>query len=258
MKRKRGLLLTFLLAMLSIHPITASSAESIPRLLLPVDNSDLNRLQSKSKYGLRQQIYFAKRYQIVRINFSVLDKPGQTFDVDAFPDLTMRMVAKSIAGPPSGDSLREWTGEIVSPALSRESGIDSPDLLHPSVAFWVHTDAQVPIAAAREIAKSQGTSPEALSALPDQDLPRARAFTKLNLRTLSGDWFVPALGAQFVIQPVEDDPRFHIIYEPDPDKVPQGTHGGNPLNEEKLRKAREFSDRLEREKRAEEEATRQR
>jgi hypothetical protein len=186
----------------------------------------------------------------------VLDKPDQTFDVNAFPDLTIRMVAKSIAGPPSGDSLREWTGEIVSPALPKDDGIDSPDLLHPRVALWIRTGTQVPVAVAREIAKSQGASTEALSALPDEDLPRTKAFTKLNLQTLSGDWFVPALGAQFVIQPVEDDPRFHIIYEPDPDKVPQGTHAGDPQNEEKLRKAREFADQLEKEKRAVDEAKR--
>lgn len=257
MKGTHGLL-TLVLAIFSVNAFVAAAAESTPGLLLPVDGNELNRLHSKSNYGLRQQIYFAKRYRIARVNFSVLDKPGQSFEVAAFPDLTMRMVAKSIAGPSSGESIREWTGEILSPALSKESGIDSPDLLHPSVELWVHTGAQVPVAVARQIAKSQGASAEALRALPEQDLPRAQAFTKLDLQTLSGEWFVPALGARFVIQPVEDDPRFHIIYEADPDKVPQGTHDGNPLNEEKLRKAREFSDQLETEKRAEEQAIRQR
>ncbi|HMN44533.1 MAG TPA: hypothetical protein PKE27_08175 [Povalibacter sp.] len=229
----------------------AESAESIPDLLLPVDEADLVRLQSPSKYGLRHQAYFAKRYQIVRINFALLETAGQTFDVAAFPDTTLRMVARDVAGIPSGENLREWTGEIVSPAIPPDSGVDSPDVLHPPVNFWIHTGAlPVPVRVAREIEQAGGKS-VVFGALPDQD---PHAFTKIDVQTLSGRWFVPALNAAFVIQPIEDDPRFHIFYEADFDKIPQGTHPGNAMNEEKLRRMREFLDELDSERRAAEEA----
>ncbi len=258
MNRKRRVVVAAVsLGFWLIQPV-AEAAESIPNLLLPVDKADLVRLQSPSQYGFRQQSYFAKRYQIVRINFPLLDVVGQTFDVAAFPDLSIRMVARDVVGIPSGENLREWTGEILSPAIPPSSGVDSPDVLHPQVSLWIHTgDLPVPIRVAREIQQTGGKS-ELLGALPEQDASASRVFTRIDVPTLSGQWFVPALNAQFVIQPIEDDPRFHIFYEEDFEKRPQGTHPGNAIDEEKLRKMREFFDQLDSERRAAEETRKNR
>ena len=93
----------------------------------------------------------------------------------------------------------------------------------PTVHLWVRTGAhEVPLRLIKEIAttaeaRTSQRLPD-LSGAPDDD---TRAFTRLNLQTLSGEWFVPTLVNEIVIRPIDGDPRFHIIYEKDREKIPQ-------------------------------------
>lgn len=75
---------------------------------------------------------------------------------------------------------------------------------------------------------------------------------KVPLRTLTGRWFVPERGTNFVIQPIEDDPRFHVIYEEDSAKVVRGTHALDEAEQQKLQRHRQFQEQLDEERRAHE------
>ena len=49
-------------------------AAPLPELLEPVDGISIARLQDRSNFGLRGQLYSAKRSRIVLINFDVLEQ----------------------------------------------------------------------------------------------------------------------------------------------------------------------------------------
>jgi hypothetical protein len=46
-----------------------------PELVVPVDKTTEAKLRGSSNYELRQQLYTAKRFALVRINFDALDIP---------------------------------------------------------------------------------------------------------------------------------------------------------------------------------------
>jgi hypothetical protein len=50
------------------------------------------------------------------------------------------------------------------------------------------------------------------------------------------------------IQPIEDDPRYHVVYWVDEGKVPRSPHGGADYDKKKA--LNEFSDALQKEKAA--------
>ena len=76
-------------------------AQELPELLSPVEAPLVKRLSSKSSYGLRAQLYFAKRYRLVKVNFDLLERAGAEFSVTPFSDLSMRIAARQLSGPSS-------------------------------------------------------------------------------------------------------------------------------------------------------------
>ena len=84
------------------------------------------------------------------------------------------------------------------------------------------------------------------------DAPGQAVVTKVALRTLTGRWFVPQLGTSVVIQPVEDDPRFHVIYVEDSTKAVRGTHALDEAQQQKLQRQRQFQEQLNEERKAQE------
>lgn len=166
----------------------------------------------------------------------------------------MRVIAVETAGPSSDEILRYWTGNLLSPEFPSDLGATIPWLIEPQVSLSIRSgDHEVSTRLAREVTEAQSKSSGAfgpaqnLDGFPD-DPARNRVFTKMKIRTLWGSWFVPARGTNIVIQPVEDDPRFHIIYEEDPDKVAQGGHVLPEEEAQKLRRARDFFKALDKER----------
>lgn len=246
----------FSLAIL-LQPLSAVYAQSAAELLIPVDEATLSSLASASKYELRSQAYFAKRYRIVQINYAVLREGNAEFNISAFPDLTLRVRATDTHGPSSSEQLQEWTGELVSPAARMiivETGEEAPA---PRVHLWVRSGAhEVPLRVVRDIAKSGSVS--SFGPVPNSaPVDEAHLVTKIDLQSLSGEWFVPRLMNSIVIQPLDGDPRYHIIFEKDRAKIAQDAHGSED-SKRKLQQREQFMQALERERTAERAHTSQR
>ena len=233
----------------------SAHAQTPPELLLPLEQQEIGELMNKSNYGLRGQLYFAKRYRLAKINFDVLAQPNATFSITPFDDLTLVLSSKDLKGPSSFGNLREWSGELISPSLREvvDSRIPAALRANQRITLWIRSgEHEVPIELIRKMAaenKHQEGGGQA-AALPNIDgAPRetanARVFTKLDLQTVSGEWFVPAKAARIVIRPVEDDPRYHLIYEQDETKMPQGGDSVRPETSERLRSYSRFREGLE-------------
>lgn len=253
MSNPRRYVWTALISLL-IAPLLSHS-QVLPELLLPVDPKALDGLLSKSNYGLRRQLYVAKRYRIVQIDFSVLDRPGVEFTITPFDDLQMTVAAKQTRGPSSGGQWREWLGDLVIPGAivtDSEGRVveDWPFVVNLQIRTGDH---EVPVKLIRKIAAERGDKNE-FGPLPDisgapPETGGNRVSTRLSLRTILGEWWLPANPpTRIVIQPVEDDPRYHVIYEEDQDKMAHTIDTPSEDTTRKLERAREFARQLEEER----------
>ena len=248
MRRARGPLLG--IALLLLQPQGASA--QVPELLQPVEKGDIASLESKSNYDLRATLYFAKRYRFVHIDFGLLERSGAEFTITPFPDLSMQVVALGTAGPGSDGFMRVWDGELTSPKFPNDIGIELPEhFIRPPVYLFVRKgEHQVPVRVAKKIAALQAKQSGDFGPIPNlEGAPEHNlAFTKLNLETVSGQWFVPARGARIVLQPIDDDPRFHVVYEENPEKVQEGGHSVSEADRLKMQRRADFLKALEIEK----------
>lgn len=108
-----------------------------------------------------------------------------------------------------------------------------------------------PLSLAHKTAAEQratGESSSSFSAEPPVSAER-NVMTRIDVKTVGGDWALLGKGAQVVLVPVEDDPRYHVVYEEDRSKVPNSAHG-NAEAAEKLRRQREFMRSLDAERAA--------
>jgi hypothetical protein len=226
---------------------SATPAE-LPELLKPVSPAIEAKLMARTNFDFRWQRYSAKRWRVVDINFPLLEQEGAQFTITAFPDLRIAVKARTTSRQPKQEGMREWVGDIDSSENvslgARGEPVDVPD---QSVSIWLSEGPRtVSLKVARRIAAEEGDV-ERLRFLPEPSA--ARVTTKLDVITASGQW-IARPGVQVVLQPIDDDPRFHFVYEVDWDKLPTSNHGG-PDNERKLRAQRSFFLQLEKERAAE-------
>jgi hypothetical protein len=247
-RSRKQTLLAF--AILLAAPLFAA-AQSAPELLRPLEQATVDKLLKRTNYGLRGQLYNATRYRLVDINFAALEGRGE-FTITPFNDLQMRAVKTETGNAVSRDQVNHWVGRLTYPEgpqlLTDPSGKPvKPADPRPRINLSIRTgDHEVPIELIREIEKE--SREQGPSLLPDVSGAPAnagsrRVFTKLNLQTVLGRWFVPSLRTNIVIQPIEDDPRYHVIYEEDQSKIAYG-----PDASIKLERRKKFMEQLERER----------
>ena len=234
---------------------SASAQQAMPELLLDVDEPAIARLMSPSNYEFRAQRYYAKRFRIVHINFDVFDRAPVEFTVSPFEDLQMTLVPALERYASAYDQLRQWNGDLKYPELQLVTGESGqpPTIVRIPVTLWLRTgDHEIPLSLVRELELERGGSgtfaPVAGTRASGEMQPEPRGFGKLPLRTISGQWFVPALRTNIVVRPIDGDPRFHIIYEEDPSRIAQMLDTPNPEATRVLEERKEFLRGLEAEK----------
>jgi hypothetical protein len=222
-------------------PVAAIAAQDSSELLLPVSEQEVAKLMEKSNYRLRAQLYPAKRYRFVKINYKLLEQPDSKFSITPFDDLAAEVSAVRIEPANSSGQFVQWRGEII-------------DRRFPSRAIVLNVRSggyQAPLSVARKIAaelRAAGESSSSFSAELPSSADR-HATTIIDVKTVGGEWVLLTKGARLVLMPVEDDPRYHVVYEEDRTKVPNSAHG-NPETTEKLRQQQEFMRNLETERAA--------
>jgi hypothetical protein len=219
-------------------------AEELPELLQPVDPAVEAQLMAKSNFDFRQQRYSAYRFRIVDINWELLDEEDRRFTITpftepVFADLAVTVQTQTLDRDTIPDDLTaNWVGEIVDSAWLRQGGSN----FFGPISIWITTGLQeVTLKAARRVAAETDATRYAMLPAPSKQL----VTSKLNLRTLNSVW-VPAPGKELIIQPISDDPRYHVVYLVDPEKVPVG--GNGPEEIRKMRALDEFDEQLDKER----------
>lgn len=240
----RSLLIGALLAVAAL----AAAAEPLPELLKPVDPAVEAKLMAKTNFDFRQQRYAAKRFRIVDINWELLSQEGARFTVTpfeepGFEDLAITVSTQTTDRDPHKDQLQNWAGEIEGSAWLAQGGSNGQVL-----SLWINTGPrEVSLEVAREIAADTADTARYAMVPKRSNMPDEPSVTsRLNVRTLSGVW-IPLPGLQVKLQPIDDDPRYHVVIWVDRDKVRSGSHGG-PDNERKLKALIEFREQLKKER----------
>ena len=228
-----------------------ASAQTLPELLQPVDKQVESQLMSEKNHAFRIQVYPAKQFKIVNVNFSLLESDVPEFTITLPGQVKLTVTRRPGGVAQQSEQTRIWSG-IVTKAEYKGSAVGNRAELPPAVVdLWVRTGPQeVPISLLKKIADERGVEAETIPQVASE----ARATqitTRLDLKTLSGSWVVPALGRTFVIQPIDDDPRYHVFLEQDPERMATGAHDSAD-SERKLKASQEFRLRLEKERQEEE------
>lgn len=228
---------------------TSVQAQQSGELLLPLDQKTVSKLERKSNFDLREQLYPSKRYRFVKVNFELLAEENASFTVTPFPDLQFEVTAKDVASPGSTEGYRLWRGEIVNTGMTDTNGIP---VLVPIGLVIRSGEQEVPVKLIRELAEERGDK-RTLAALPSSDTPersefRGKLSTIMNLQTVSGDLYMFSRGAHVLVEPIADDPRYHVVYEEDESKVVSGSHDQSPEAASKFKRYKTFRDQLEKER----------
>jgi hypothetical protein len=223
---RTGLLSWCVIAILT--SLRVSAQEPLPELLVAVDQKINSKFAAPSNFDLREATYFAKRYRIVQINFDLLEKPRAKFTITAFPNARVTVQATNIATPASFGASREWEGTVIEPrihpqAMTGDVDPEQIEVLANKVSLWVSNE---PIDVAPELRKELESAPSKQALISNgpsrSSTADNTAVMKIRTPTLSGKWLLPALQTSIRVMPVPEDPRYHVIYEEDRSKVPQG------------------------------------
>ena len=208
--------------------VAASANETLPELLIPVDEEIQAKFATRSNFDLREVTYFAKRYRIVQVNFDLLDKQKAEFTITPFANAQVTVEVTDVSSPASFGASREWQGTLKSPRIKPQvvhGEIDQTQLeeLANKIIFWVSNEPiDVPPALIREL-ESESSKPPLISNAPGgSNAAGDTAVMKIKTPTLSGKWLVPSLRNSMRVMPVPEDPRYHVVYEEDPERAPRG------------------------------------
>ena len=215
----------------SLH--AAAQTSELPELLRPVDAAITARLTGPAYTALRKQLYFAKQYRVVTIDWSLLEQPDAAFRIELFDGVSNDVHAKDVASARSDEYVRRWVGEItdVVPSSVRPLYEGDPGLkrslerystlelsIRASTTLDVSPQLQQQLVAERSTLSATSTTPPGARGLPNGQPGKAR----ISVPTVRGRWIVPALRAQLVLMVIEADPRYHLLYAEDPQKLPFG------------------------------------
>lgn len=215
-------------AIVLLMSVAASANETLPELLIPVDEEIQAKFAARSNFDLREVTYFAKRYRIVQINFDLLDKQNTEFTITPFANAQVIVEAAEVSSPASFGALREWLGTLKIPRIKPQvvHGEIAPTQLEElvkKIILWVGNEPIDALPALIRELESESSKPPLISNAPgSSNAAGDRAVMKINTPTLSGKWLVPSLRNSMRVMPVPEDPRYHVVYEEDPERMPGG------------------------------------
>jgi hypothetical protein len=230
---------------------------ALPELLIPADRVAIERFARSSNYFLREQLYFAKRHRIVKINFDVLERDGARFTVTPFDDLAVELQATRIDRSSPGGSVL-WQGRILRPVVGPDLELELDDEQRDAELDLVNTVdlayrwavRDVRPALARVLAGDGAPVPRIANAAGAASSMKGAAM-KMRVMTMSAAWNLEAVPTTLRIAEIDEDPRYHVVYEEDPSKLLVGPQRG-----ERARRFHAFMSQLAQERSARHESER--
>ena len=219
----------------------------LPELLIPVSPAVEAKLMDRTNFDFRVQRYAAKRFRVVKINLPLLEQEGALFTITPFPDLAIAAKAQTTSRLPKQEGMREWVGETASSEnVSLGAEGEPVEVPEQSFSIWVNdSPREVSLKVARKIAVEEGDTAR-LQMLPKPSSSE-KVTTRLDVQTVQGQWFARP-NVTLILQAIEDDPRYHFVYEVDPRKMLNSVHGGGRDGARITREAQEFRSELEKER----------
>lgn len=221
-------------------------------LLHPVDYEKSKKIQEYNGKYFKEITYFSSRYSIVRVNDDLLlnSKSNDEFTITPFVGETFHIITKSLVRKPGERAF--WRGELVFPGLSdpraelesktedERAGLTVEQAMsilfgiNISIFSWdrnLDTD---------EVTIAYKTVSGNLQKEPKENHIPTR-IKRNDFKSVSSTFSVLPTSQKFVLQPLKFTPKYHIIYEVDPEKVITSTENyAAPSTEENKRRVRQY------------------
>ena len=213
-----GKRILYSLTALLLWPLYGYSSEYV-ELAIPLDKAERQALSAADEYEVKEKIFFAERYRLIRIDHAVL-RNEKAFALSLFDDrriVLQRSTLDSVDG-----TVLDWVGEIVDPALPAERFVRSEDApgraevrrarLHrvmlSGLAFDIDTDSGEAFPAT-VLRNAKGIDRPA-------DRSKLRAAEWYGFHT---EFFVPGYNARYRLENLTGSPDVHVLYRVDQSKL---------------------------------------
>lgn len=245
------------------QPAPKIDIASLPKLLIPVDQNEITDILNNNDLFIRQHLITAKRHRIVKINTDVLFGED-VFTITPFDDVP-HVVKKEDLSLTSYRGLQKWRGKFLSPAPDFDLEARVRAIQHEKPA----TTAILRKAVRDKFEKFELTIRQKMHVIqPDQQtdpgvssigIRRAGSATEpakmKRITTIHTVFTSPLHGirdnngnrvsmAAYRIYSLPKDPEYHLVYEPDFDKINR-TAPGHP---ERARRYNRLLDEIDQER----------
>jgi hypothetical protein len=197
--RRAGLLYLCSLLTVCLLGVERVAAEERADLFTPADEETVKRLLQPTHYEIRERLYFAKRYRFVVLNIQQLMQPvGHEFNITLFPNQVLHVRTDTAEGHDELDELNNFA------------------LCWTLADLYVTSEMAVSINAELNADRAAGRG---FQPVDPANAPHLGQGSRWSVYQLSGDVLPDWSGNSYAIRPLMEDPRYHILYEEDPDKI---------------------------------------
>ena len=205
-------------------------AESLPELIVPVNESELDQVRTNNDYFLRRQLYFSKRHRIVKVNDTLLNGTPR-FRITLFDDVIATIETKEVTQVradyirwrgmivvPGAIEVRNQAGELQSDQVAQET---RERILGVNFSALTWDLDRATGKASLAMYRPSSTSPHPIAANEQQstELARLSQLDKNAFRSVRGSLRMPVTNSRFWLMPVDADPQYHLLYEENPERT---------------------------------------
>lgn len=233
----------------------STSVQALPELLAPVDHKEIKDVLKSNDLFLKEMLYTSKRHRIVKVNTSLLYSE-ETLTFTPFEDAPHTLSKKELK---QSDTLTRWRGEIIFPKLDSylEYALSNPgvvNVIQPDVVKKKLRESLLSVTllisqTRRRTTPGQQTSLEHGTEVPaitnDPTGLSSDAVIVQQFTTVQGFIGSRSYGTSYILQPLPNNPEFHIVSENDYEKM---MHPGELKSSEKVKKYEKFQNEIKQER----------
>jgi hypothetical protein len=108
-----------LIAALVTFSATANPPDKLDELMTPVDGATYDKLYQNNEFSIRQQLYFAKKHRIVKINTDLLMQNSKPFSITPFNEMKFKILGEHKVKP-INQQTHIWDGQLSHPRIKTD------------------------------------------------------------------------------------------------------------------------------------------